>query len=165
MRSSALSAGCPLPPERFLVLISVRGDITQWKESQTDTLHFTISGWAGIPNAGDFQLSSCNASPPSLIANIEVSSNGPPQLSFGFSLSNIHISVTARFSRRWLWRKPSSGYKNPVRTSQETHNFSATTPSRLMLCKLCGFHGGDLKEPTFRGNVSPPSSGWQERPS
>jgi hypothetical protein len=27
------------------------------------------------------------------------------------------------------------GYKNPVRTSQETHYVSATEPSRLMLCK------------------------------
>jgi hypothetical protein len=28
------------------------------------------------------------------------------------------------------------GYKNPVRTSQETHYVSATEPSRLMLCKI-----------------------------
>jgi hypothetical protein len=27
-------------------------------------------------------------------------------------------------------------YKNPVRTSQETHYVSATEPSRLMLCKI-----------------------------
>jgi hypothetical protein len=31
---------------------------------------------------------------------------------------------------------PLLGYKNPVRTSQETHSFSATEPSRLMLCKI-----------------------------
>jgi hypothetical protein len=35
---------------------------------------------------------------------------------------------------------------NPVRTSQETHYVSATEPSRLMLCKICGFHGGDYEE-------------------
>jgi hypothetical protein len=28
------------------------------------------------------------------------------------------------------------GYKNPVRTSQETHYVSATEPSRLMLCNI-----------------------------
>jgi hypothetical protein len=28
------------------------------------------------------------------------------------------------------------GYKNPVRTSQETHYFSATESSQLMLCKI-----------------------------
>jgi hypothetical protein len=35
------------------------------------------------------------------------------------------------------------GCKNPVRSSQETHYVSATEPSRLMLCKIYGFHGGD----------------------
>jgi hypothetical protein len=35
------------------------------------------------------------------------------------------------------------GYKTPVLTSQETHNISATEPSRLILCKIRGFHGGD----------------------
>jgi hypothetical protein len=28
------------------------------------------------------------------------------------------------------------GYKNPVRTSQETHYVSATETNRLMLCKI-----------------------------
>jgi hypothetical protein len=28
------------------------------------------------------------------------------------------------------------GYKNPVRTSQETHYVSTTEPNRLMLCKI-----------------------------
>jgi hypothetical protein len=28
------------------------------------------------------------------------------------------------------------GYKNPVRTSQETHYVSATETSQLMLCKI-----------------------------
>jgi hypothetical protein len=28
------------------------------------------------------------------------------------------------------------GYKNPVRTSQETHDVSTTESSRLMLCKI-----------------------------
>jgi hypothetical protein len=37
------------------------------------------------------------------------------------------------------------GYKNPVRTSQETHYVSATEPIRLMLYKIC-FHGGDYAE-------------------
>jgi hypothetical protein len=38
------------------------------------------------------------------------------------------------------------GYKNPIRTSQETHYVSATEISRLMLCKIWGFHGGDYEE-------------------
>jgi hypothetical protein len=37
-------------------------------------------------------------------------------------------------------------YKNQVRTSQETHYVSVTELSRLMLYKICGFHGGDCKE-------------------
>jgi hypothetical protein len=28
------------------------------------------------------------------------------------------------------------GYKNPVRTSQETHYFSTTESSQLMLCRI-----------------------------
>jgi hypothetical protein len=38
------------------------------------------------------------------------------------------------------------GYKNPVRTSQETHYVSATEPNQLMLCKISCFHGGDYEE-------------------
>jgi hypothetical protein len=38
------------------------------------------------------------------------------------------------------------GYKNPVLTSQETHYFSATESSQLMLCKIWGFHGSDYEE-------------------
>jgi hypothetical protein len=38
------------------------------------------------------------------------------------------------------------GYKNSVRTSQKTLYVSDTEPSRLMLCKIWGFHGGDFKE-------------------
>jgi hypothetical protein len=50
------------------------------------------------------------------------------------------------FSRRWLWRMPFCGIKKPVRTSQETHDISATEPSRLMLCKIWGFHSGEYGE-------------------
>jgi hypothetical protein len=35
---------------------------------------------------------------------------------------------------------------NPIRTSQETHYISATGPSRLILCKIFGFHGGEYEE-------------------
>jgi hypothetical protein len=38
------------------------------------------------------------------------------------------------------------GYKNPVRTSQDTNYVSATEPSQLMLCKIWGFHGGGYEE-------------------
>jgi hypothetical protein len=41
-------------------------------------------------------------------------------------------------------------YRNPVRTSQETH-VSATEHSRLMLCKIGGFHGGDNEERRLLG--------------
>jgi hypothetical protein len=38
------------------------------------------------------------------------------------------------------------GYKNLVRTSQQTHEFSATKFSRLMLYKLWGVHGSDYED-------------------
>jgi hypothetical protein len=38
------------------------------------------------------------------------------------------------------------GYKNPVRTSQETPYVSATERARLMLCKIWVYHGGDCEE-------------------
>jgi hypothetical protein len=38
------------------------------------------------------------------------------------------------------------GYKNPVRTSQETHYVSTTESSQLMLCKIWGFHGSHYEE-------------------
>jgi hypothetical protein len=47
------------------------------------------------------------------------------------------------------------GYKNPVRTSQETHYISATKLSQLMLCKICGFHGGDYEECRLLGYKNP----------
>jgi hypothetical protein len=66
-------------------------------------------------------------------------------------------------------------YKTPVRTSQEAHYFSTTESSQVMLCKIWGFHGWLwrmrllgwyavwlLLESTFRRNLAPPSSGWQE---
>jgi hypothetical protein len=41
------------------------------------------------------------------------------------------------------------GYKNPVRTSQETHYFSDTETSRLMLCKIWGFTAVTMKNAVF----------------
>jgi hypothetical protein len=38
------------------------------------------------------------------------------------------------------------GYKNLVRTSQETHYVYVTNSSRLMPCKIRDFHGGDYEE-------------------
>jgi hypothetical protein len=38
------------------------------------------------------------------------------------------------------------GYKNPVRTSQETHYVPTIESSQLMLCKIWGFHRGDYEE-------------------
>jgi hypothetical protein len=47
------------------------------------------------------------------------------------------------------------GYKYPVRTSQETHYVSATEPGRLMLGRICGFHGGDCEELCILGYKYP----------
>jgi hypothetical protein len=33
-----------------------------------------------------------------------------------------------------------------VPTSQETRYISATEQSRVMVCKICGFYGGDYEE-------------------
>jgi hypothetical protein len=41
---------------------------------------------------------------------------------------------------------PSSGHESTVPTSQETPYISATESIRLMICKICGFHGGDYEE-------------------
>jgi hypothetical protein len=42
-------------------------------------------------------------------------------------------------------------YRNPVRSSQETHYVSATKPSRLMLCKIQGLHGRDYEDGRLLG--------------
>jgi hypothetical protein len=41
--------------------------------------------------------------------------------------------------------------KTPI--SQETHYVSAIEPSRLILYKILGFHGGDYKNTVFLGCV------------
>jgi hypothetical protein len=41
------------------------------------------------------------------------------------------------------------GYRNPVRTSQETHYVSTTEPSQSMLCKNWGFTGVTMKNVVF----------------
>jgi hypothetical protein len=38
------------------------------------------------------------------------------------------------------------GHKNQVPTSQETHYFSATEPSLLIVSHIRGFHDGDYEE-------------------
>jgi hypothetical protein len=43
------------------------------------------------------------------------------------------------------------GYKNPVRTSQETHYVSTTETSRLLLWKIWSFHGGDYEQSHLLG--------------
>jgi hypothetical protein len=42
------------------------------------------------------------------------------------------------------------GYKNPVRTSQETHYVSPIESSRLLLWKIWGFRGGTMKMSSSR---------------
>jgi hypothetical protein len=46
-------------------------------------------------------------------------------------------------------------YKNPIHTSHETHYFSTTEPSQLMLCKVSGFHGGVYEEFRLLGYKPP----------
>jgi hypothetical protein len=48
------------------------------------------------------------------------------------------------------------GYKNPVRTSQETHYVSTTETSQLMLCKIWGVRGGDYEECRLLGYKNSP---------
>jgi hypothetical protein len=43
------------------------------------------------------------------------------------------------------------GYKNLVRTSQETHYVSDTEPSRLILCKISGLYSADYEECSLLG--------------
>jgi hypothetical protein len=47
------------------------------------------------------------------------------------------------------------GYKNQVRTSQETHYISATVSIRLMLCKIFGLHGIDYEGCRLLGYKNP----------
>jgi hypothetical protein len=47
------------------------------------------------------------------------------------------------------------GYEKSVLTSQETYYVSATESSQLMLCKICGFHGGDYEECCLLGYEKP----------
>jgi hypothetical protein len=62
------------------------------------------------------------------------------------------LKVITRDSNRIVYKECRLlGYKNRVCTSQETHYFSATEFSRLMLCKIGGFHGGDCEESDLLG--------------
>jgi hypothetical protein len=47
------------------------------------------------------------------------------------------------------------GYKNPVRTSQETHYVPATESSRLMRSKICGLHSGGYEACRLLGYKKP----------
>jgi hypothetical protein len=63
----------------------------------------------------------------------------------------IHLNIyRIKHCEREEWRL--LGYKNPVRTSQETHYFSTTESSQLMLCKIWGFQGSDYEECRLLGN-------------
>jgi hypothetical protein len=94
----------------------------------------------------------------------------------GVVSSQLHDSLLVRYNGiKCLWRRTRTcalcklwgfhggdyeecrllGYKTPVRTSQETHYFSATQSSQLMLCKIWGFHGGDYEECRLLGYKNP----------
>jgi hypothetical protein len=63
------------------------------------------------------------------------------------------LRVEFNFALAEEWRL--LGYKNPVRTSQETYYVSATEFSQLMLCKISGLHGGDYEEWSLLGYKNP----------
>jgi hypothetical protein len=46
-------------------------------------------------------------------------------------------------------------YKKPVRTSQETHDISATESNRFVLCKIWGFHGAVTMKNSAFWDVTP----------
>jgi hypothetical protein len=71
----------------------------------------------------------------------------PPSAWWNQSLPPHHISLRSMFMCTHIHEEGRLlGCKNPVRTSQETHYFSAAESSHLMLCKICGFHGFDYEE-------------------
>jgi hypothetical protein len=74
-------------------------------------------------------------------------------MKWDFFVSNLQY-FTSFWTRKWKDYEPYDSheecrllaYKSSVRTSQETHYFSTTESSRLMLCKIWGFHGSDYEE-------------------
>jgi hypothetical protein len=93
------------------------------------------------------------------IADVRVKMS--PALSRSLDEPNCHSSLHTGLCKIWgfhggdyeEWRL--LGYKNPVRTSQETHYVSTTESSQLMLCKIWGFHGVDCEECRLLGYKNP----------
>jgi hypothetical protein len=65
----------------------------------------------------------------------------PLQNPAGYSYVRFEVFTALTMKNAVFW-----DIKDPVRTSQETRYVSATDPSRLMLCKILGFHDGDYEE-------------------
>jgi hypothetical protein len=61
-----------------------------------------------------------------------------------YSPAPVNAMQDLRSSRRWLWRMSSSGIYKP-----SSYHVYAIEPSRLMLCKIWGFHGGGWSVPSF----------------
>jgi hypothetical protein len=84
-------------------------------------------------------------------------------LKYCIPISGIHQRHWLSFSLCKIWGFQGGdyeecrllGYKNPVRTSQETHYVSATETSPLMLCKIWCFHGSDYEEWRLLGYRNP----------
>jgi hypothetical protein len=61
----------------------------------------------------------------------------PYSLEVGYPTGSCKLPVVVRFAvLKAVTEDCLLGYKNPVRTSQETHYVSATESSQLMLCKI-----------------------------
>jgi hypothetical protein len=84
----------------------------------------------------------------------------PLQFTVGRHPSNIH-NIIGCLCKIWSFHGGNYeecrllGYKDPVRTSQETHYVTAAEPRRLMLCTIWGFHGGGYEQSHFRGYKNP----------
>jgi hypothetical protein len=74
----------------------------------------------------------------------------PQQTSAGKCYVRFEVFIVVTMKNVVFW-----DIKLPVYTSQETHYVSATEPSRLMLWKIWGLHGGDYEECRLLGYKTP----------
>jgi hypothetical protein len=81
--------------------------------------------------------------------------------SLAFTSMLVHTSMIIKLYKIWSFHGSDYeecrllGFKNPFRTSQETHYFSTTQSSRLMLCNISGCHGSDYEECRLLGYTKP----------
>jgi hypothetical protein len=96
----------------------------------------------------------------SLICLPQNSAHSPHRHSNGNERKQTYIKVWGSYSSDYEECRL-LGYKNPVRTSQETYYFSVTEPSRLMPRNISSFHGGNYEEREVGGSEI--HYGWGEQ--